>query len=341
MFTCLNITFIILLFSFDYKLSVNVLFIIQIASSILVGLPLTVKMVQEIGLRVTLPDIHYLVDDIKLGFPLVVVYVVDFILNSSDRYVITAFISVTAVGYYNAAYALGFFLVMLPKISGVVLPPLLSRAVDTGKETEARTMVNYTIKGFLLAAIPFTVGSAIMSKPLLSLLANAEVAHNAYQVTPIVALGTLFYGLNIILSNVLFVRLKTVAMLKMNSIAAIVNLGLNLLILYFVRNILVAAVSTFLSYLIAFIFIHRAVVVDWPIDYDFKTIMKSLVASSVMAVVLGFTSSRLAMGNLRVSHVMAEIILGIIVYCLVIMLLKTFSPKELSKLKEFVVKGDR
>ena len=52
-------------------------------------------------------------------------------------------------------------------------------------------MVNYTVKGFLLAAIPFVVGSAVMSKPLLSLLANAEVADNAFLVTPIVALGTL------------------------------------------------------------------------------------------------------------------------------------------------------
>ena len=101
---------------------------------VLVALPLTFKMVREIGFKITLPNIPQLVGDIKLGFPLVLVYLVDFILNSSDRYVVTAFMSITAVGYYNSAYALGSFIVLLPKISGVVLPPLVSRAVDSGNE---------------------------------------------------------------------------------------------------------------------------------------------------------------------------------------------------------------
>ena len=122
-----NIALIILLFSLAYRLTVNVLFTVQIVSSILVALPLTIKMIREIGLRFVIPNLRDLAEDIKLGFPLVLVYLVDFILNSSDRYVITAFMSITAVGYYNAAYALGSIIVLLPKISGVVLPPLISQ----------------------------------------------------------------------------------------------------------------------------------------------------------------------------------------------------------------------
>jgi O-antigen/teichoic acid export membrane protein len=340
-FAGLNIAFIILLFSLAYRLTVNVLFTVQIVSSLLVALPLTLKMIREIGLRFVIPTLRDLTEDIKLGFPLVLVYIVDFVLNSSDRYVITAFISITAVGYYNAAYALGSVIVLFPKISGVVLPLFMSRAVDTGNEAEARTMVNYTVKFFLLAAIPFVVGSAVMSKPLLTLLANKEVADNAFIVTPIVALGALFYGLNIILSNVLFVRLKTAVMFKVNFIAAFMNLALNLLIFYFIRNILVAAISTLISYLVAFIVMHRVVAIEWPLYFDFKTIIKSMMASSIMGVVLILISSGLVFGTSRASLVLGEITIGIAVYCLFIMLLKTFSPKELLKLKEFMVKGDR
>ncbi len=252
-YACLNIAFILLLFSLAYKLTINVLFTIQIISFVLVALPLTLKMVREIGFTITLPKIRQLVEDIKLGFPLVLVFLVDFILNSSDRYVVTAFISITAVGYYNSAYALGSLIILLPKISGVVLPPLLSKAVDSANEAEARQMVNYTVKGFLMVAIPFVVGSAVMSKSLLTLLANAEVAANAFLVTPIVALGTLFYGLNIIMSNVLFVRLRTAMIFKVNAISAVMNLGLNLLIFSIIPNILVAAITTLLSYLLVFI----------------------------------------------------------------------------------------
>lgn len=337
----LNIIFIILLFSLNYRLTINALFTVQIVSSMLVAVPLTIKMVREIGLRFVIPNLRDLAEDIKLGFPLVLVYIVDFILNLSDRYVITAFMTITAVGYYNSAYALGSFIVLLPKISGVVLPPLIAKAVDTGNESEARTMVNYTIKFFLLAAIPFVVGSAFMSKSLLTLLANNEVAAQAFLVTPIVALGSLFYGLNIILSNVLFVRLKTAMMFKVNFIAAILNLGLNLLIFYFIRNILVAAISTLVSYIVAFIIAQRVISIDWPINYDYKTIKKILVASLLMGLVLYYTSSWLVTDNLRISYVIGEVIVGIIIYCLAILFMRTFSFKELGYLKKLMVKGDR
>jgi O-antigen/teichoic acid export membrane protein len=340
-FAGLNIAFIIFLFSLAYPLTVNVLFTVQIVSSILVALPLTIKMIREIGLRFVLPSLRDLAEDIKLGFPLVLFYLVDFILNSSDRYIITAYISIVAVGYYNSAYALGSVIALLPKISGVVLPPFMSRAVDAGSEAEAQTMVNYTLKFYLLAAIPFVVGSALMSKPLLTLLANKEVADNSFIVTPIVAMGILFYGLNLILSIVLFVRLKTTVLFKANSIAAVGNLALNLIILYFLRNILVAAISTLISYFVAFIVLHRIVATDWPLDFDFKTIIKSVMASLVMGFVLILMSSWLVHDTGRASLVLGEIIIGIAVYCLTILLLKTFSPKEMLKLKEFMVKGSR
>jgi O-antigen/teichoic acid export membrane protein len=255
--------------------------------------------------------------------------------------VVTAFISITAVGYYNSAYAMGSLIVLLPKISGVVLPPLLSKAVDSANEAEARQMVNYTVKGFLIAAIPFVVGSAVMSKSLLTLLANAEVAANAFLVTPIVALGTLFYGLNIIMSNVLFVRLKTVVIFKLNAVAAMMNLGLNLLIFYYFPNILVAAVTTLFSYLLVFIIMYRVTAADWPIDYDLKLIMKSVAASLCMGMVLFGISAGFATGTTRLSYVMGEIVVGIIIYCLAILLLRTFSVKEWQKLKEMIAKGDR
>ena len=341
LFSFLNIALILLLYYFAFSLTINVLFSIQIAVSLSVALPLVFKTIKEIGLRWIIPTWNSLVEDIKLGFPLILVYIVDFVLNSSDRYVIAAFISITAVGYYNSAYALGSFIILLPKISGVVLPPFIAKAVDTGKEDEARIMVNYTVKGFLLAAIPFVVGSAVLSKPLLIIFANSEVANNAYLVTPIVALGALFYGLNIILSNVLFVRLKTVMLFKMNFLAAILNLGLNLLIFYFIPNILVAAISTFLSYFIAFIFVHRAVTVDWPLDYDMKTIMKSGAAALCMALGLLAAGPWLAAGGWRLTTVLEAIVLGSVIYVVALLLLGTFSRREWLKLKEFVFKGDR
>ena len=333
-FAVLNIAIIFLYYACRIHLTVNILFSIQIGSSFLVALPLMLLMAKEIGFRATLPNITNLINDIKLGFPLVLSYIVDVILSSSDRYLLTAFLSVAAVGFYNPGYALGSLLVLLPKICGVVLPPFLSQAVDSGNESDARTMFDYTVKGFLLIAIPFCAGCALLGKPLLALLANAEVAQNGSLVAFIVALGTVFYGLEFIIGNLLFVQMRTAAILNINVMAALLNLLLNLVLLYYFRNILVAALTTFFSYLVAFIFIYRVAARFWPIDFGWKIILKSVGASLLMALALYGISAHLGVYSYKAGYLFGEIALGIIIYCLGLFGLKTFSSKELVYLKK-------
>ena len=88
---------------------------------------------KEIGFVFITYNRKNLIKDIKLGFPLVLAYIVDVILYSSDRYVIAYFMTVTAVGYYNPGYALGGFIALFPKAFGMVLPQFISKSVDQGK----------------------------------------------------------------------------------------------------------------------------------------------------------------------------------------------------------------
>lgn len=333
-FSYINITLIVLIYVVKHNLSVNILFFTQVLSYILIAVPLTIMLIHEIGLKFALPDIKNLVDDMRLGFPLRINYIMDFLLASSDRYLITYFITVAAVGYYNPGYAIGSLIIFFPRVSCIVLMPLLSKAIDTGKETEAHNMLNYSIKGFLLLAIPFIAGAAVLSSPLLNLFANAEVSQKAYMVTPVVAAATLFFGLNIILSNVLWVRMKTSVILKMNTFAAVINLVLNLIFLYIFKNVLVAAVTTLISYLIIFIFIRREVIIGWPVNFEFRTIIKLIVASVFMGVILYLMSSYLGKNAYRVWFLLSEILIGTAVYILSLFAMKIFSDKELAYFKK-------
>ena len=255
-FPYIHIALILLFFCFYRYISINVLVMSYAVSAFLIAVPCFWIIFKEIGVRFSFYSIKGLVSDIKIGFPLVLGFIVDFILVGSDRYFIAFYLTVSAVGYYNPGYILGSLIIFIPKAIGTALPQLMSKAVDSKNESEAYRMLNYALKIFLLLAIPFFFGSMVLGKPILILLANSEVAENAYLITPIVALGTLFYGLNIILSNVLFVRLKTYAMFKMNLFASVFNLLANLILLYFFRNIIVAAITTFLSYFLVFIYIN-------------------------------------------------------------------------------------
>ena len=323
---------VLLIVSLKLKLTVNLLLASQVIVMFFISIPLSIKMLGEIGLRPCFYKIRQLAKDLKLGFPLVLSYLVDFILSGSDRYLIAAFISITAVGYYNPAYTLGSLIMFFPRVSGVVLPPLLSRAVDNGREDEAQTMFDYTLKGFLLIAIPFVAGSYVLSEPLLTLFANAEVASNAVLVTPIVAIGALFYGLTTILNNVFFVQMKTKVMFKISAAAAILNVLLNLIFLYYFRNVAVAAVTTMVSYFAVFIFAYKIVKKDWPVDLQSVVIVKSVSASLFMVALLFWVASMTG-EVISVGMLAGQLVLGIVAYVGGLLILGTFSKKELQFIK--------
>jgi len=316
------------------QFTVDALLIANAVSALVVAVLLFRILVREIGFTLKLSSLKELVKDIKVGFPLVLNYVVDIILSMGDRYVIAVFLGVTAVGYYSPAYALGALVIFFAKVSGVVLPPLMSRLVDKEDERTAARMMDYTLKGYLLLAIPFVAGCALLAKPILTVYTNAELAEHSFLVMPIVALGSLFYGINIILSNVLFVRMETGIMFRVNALAAVLNLFLNLILLYYFRDIVVAAITTAISYLVAFAYVSREVRRIWGLDMQAPVILKSIAATGIMSIVLIGYFKVFSASLLHIGAIGGAIILGIIVYALSLLLLKTFSRHEFSLLQK-------
>ena len=329
----LFIGLILFLLFLGNKLTINNLLASQIVVMGTITIPLSLKIIREINLKYYFYNLKSLIEDIKLGFPLVLSYLVDFILSGSDRYFIAAFISVTAVGYYNPAYMLGSLIIFFPKVSGVVLPPLISKAVDEGRENEAQTMINYTLKGFFIIAIPFVFGSFVLSKPLLTLFANEEVALNAPLVTPIVALGIFFYGLTVILDNIFFVRMKTKVMFKATAFAGTFNVILNLIFIYYFRNIIVAAITTLISYIIVFFYVKRTAKTLWQINWDYKVIIKSILSSIIMFIILLYLKEVLP---ISVGFLILLVCIGLFSYLILIILMKLFSSKEINYFKRIL-----
>lgn len=317
-----------------HKKTLNFLLLAYLSTLILIAAPLLVKICKEIGFRLPTFRIRSIVEDIRLGFPLVLSYVVDFILSGSDRYVIAILMSTVAVGYYSPAYTLGSLVILFPKVFGVVLPPLLSRATDKGIENEVKILIDYSIKLFLLIAIPFVVGSYVLSKPLLELLANKEVANVAYLATPIVAMGILFYGLNLILSNMLFVRLKTKTLFGINALTAVLNLLLNIIFIYIFRNILVAAITTLVSYLVSFIVLNVKVRKYLEVTYDMPVLLKCILSSVLIIIPLHYM--KLSIGS-DVGSVLLSIFISIILYFVLLFTFRTFSNKELTFARNYIV----
>ena len=331
-FPYMEIGFILLGLYVYGSMSINLLILSSISSALLIAVPSFWVIFKEIGAKFSFYGARNLISDIKVGFPIVINIIFDFILAAIDRFFIALYLTVADVGSYSPGYALGSLIVFLPKAMGTALPQLLCRAVDSGNGVEARKMLNYAIKIYLILAIPFIAGCLVLGKPILGLLANHDVAEKAFWVAPIVALGTLFYGLNIILSNVLFVSLKTYVMFRVNALAALSNVLANLILLYFYRNIVIAAITTFVSYFIAFVYLLIIVRSEWTVGFEWPIIAKCVCASLLMGGVLMWVASAFE-GHSVIGTLAGELVLGVLVYGAALFSFRTFSRKEISYAK--------
>ena len=154
------------------NININLFFVSSSFAFLLVTIPLIHQLKKQIDFKIEVYSLQKLLLNIRLGLPLTLNYIVDTIVNIGDRYVIALFLGTTAVGYYNPAYVIGSLILLFAKVSSVVLPALMSKLVDKGDEYKAQNMINYTIKGYLLLAIPFVAGCVAFSKSLLFVYTN-------------------------------------------------------------------------------------------------------------------------------------------------------------------------
>ena len=264
--------------------SVDILLNLTSAAMLLVALVLFIGVVKEIGVRFVVPTLVQIRDDIRLGFPLVLTYVLDFVLSASDRFLLAFFLSAQAVGYYAPAYTLASVVLMIPKAIGVALPPLLSKLVDAKQTEDAAKLTGAALRFYLLLAIPFVVGSALIGPELLRLLANKDVAEKAGHIPGLLALGMLFYGLNLILSSsVAFVTLRTTNVVIANVIAGVTSVSLNTLLIPLFEDIAVPASVAASSFFLSYVFLFKRLQPYMDVRIRLPFVSRTVLASAIMA----------------------------------------------------------
>jgi O-antigen/teichoic acid export membrane protein len=207
------------------------------------------------------------------------------VVNSSDRYVIALFLGVAYVGYYSPGYTLGNTISMFIAPLSFMLPAVLSKAYDEVNLENVKTVLSYSMKYFLALAIPSVVGLSLLSKPLLTILSTPEIAEQGYLITPFLAFGGLLFGLYAIITQILVLEKKTGITGTIWILAAVLNLGLNII---FVPRIGIAgaAATTLVAYSLAFILVAYCSFkyLEFPVDVSF--ILKCIVASAIMGVII-------------------------------------------------------
>lgn len=303
------------------RMDTGSLLLSMVISCAVVGIAGAAAIRREIGFGPRFPSATAIRADVALGMPLVLSSVLDALLAGGDRYLIALFMSARDVGIYAPAYALGSLILVLPKVFGVVVLPLLSQRVDAGDSDGAARLMASTTRIFIMVAVPYVAGAAVLADSVLELVANREVAQSAWLVTPIVAIGSIAYGMVLINTNLMFVRLKTSTLLLVNAVGVVLNIALNVALLAAFRDVVAAAVATLVSYTAAAVIFSRTVSADEisrPIQMGW--VGRVVVASTLMAFAL--VPMKVASAGFGPWGLAACIAVGISLYVALLLLLR-------------------
>jgi O-antigen/teichoic acid export membrane protein len=168
---------------------------------------------------------------------------------------------------------------------------------------------------FLMVAIPFVAGITMIGPSLIGLLASQDVAHASRWVGPFIAVATIFNGIALIAFQIAFVLGRTRTVLNANAVGSAINIGLNLLLLYFIRDITVPAAVAAISY------IACCAAATWSLKDAWKITIRAKSALQFIAASLGMATLLLALGYRPgtilvepMSQLLVHVALGVIVY---------------------------
>jgi len=268
------------------------------------------------------PDFSLLKIYFKYGLPTLAASMSFWLVNISDRYILSYLVGTSSVGIYSAGYTIGHIPYLFSGVINFILMVALSELYDSGKMAEVKNHLSYSLKYFLTLAIPFFFGSIIYAEQLLSVLSTNEIAVSGRYVSPIVSLAHLFLGAYTVYTFVLLLTKKTIKMSKIWMIVVPLNIGLNIALIPYL-GIEGAAISTLIAYFIALCAIYYFAQKEFAFPVNWIFICKAILASLVMSLTIEYFPWQ---GGLLFTVV--TIIIGVSIYFVVMIILRGFDPKE-------------
>ena len=233
------------------------------------------------GLRLHLNIAHGL---LTFGLPNVSNYVSIWVLQLSDRYLLGRLGSLSQTASYAVAYSLGSV------VSIVVLSPFTlawpSAMFSIAKRDDAANIFRLVFRWYSFILLFATFALSIVGMIVLNLFFPPSY-QSAAIIIPIIALSIMFYGVYNIFTTGISVKRKTWFAVVFTTVSALVNVGLNLILIphYGATG---AALSTLLAYiilaLIAYIVNQRL----YPVPFEVGTFIFALLVGMVLYIGSGF-----------------------------------------------------
>ena len=260
-----------------FGIGVEAIFWSNVASSafaLFALLPLGWKQFRLTWDRATVRDL------LSFGVPFVPSALAVMVINLSDRFLIKFYLGLDATGVYDISYKFGLPMLLVVRAFRSAWAPALLSVPDPG---EARAVCARVTTYFSMAAVLLFLCIAAFSRELILLVSghNAPVYLPGQAVVPLIALAYLFYGLYVILTAGIYAEARTRMLPAIVGAGAVLNVGLNLLLIPRL-GFVVAAWSTLAAYTLMAVLLYLNVRRFYPVPYEYRRLVKVGVAGSVV-----------------------------------------------------------
>ena len=279
-------------------------------------------------IKIATPSLSVIKPYLPFTLPILPAALCYWLINLGDRYVIGYFMGADAVGVYSASYALGSLIAFFYAPIPIVLFPAITNLYENNKIQELKTHLKYSLKFFLMFAIPAFFGLLILSKSLLTTLTTSEFV-GGYMIVSIVALATVLFNCSSMNNMILTLFKETNKSAVIYGISASVNLVLNIILVPII-GIVGAAIATLITFMVHLLVVSTVSFKRVSYDIDFKFITKSITASIIMAFVVW------KLNPIGAVDILISIGIATIIYFGVLILLRGFTSDEFKFLKDLV-----
>lgn len=220
-------------------------------------------------------------DALRYSAPLIPAAIAMWILDRSDRFVISRVLDQTHVGIYSAHYTIGGLIVFVLGPIQMALTPKVMQLWEKDRATAAK-YVEHSFRIYVMLVLPFIAVAPLLAPALFRILANEQVAAGCSLSVLLIALGTSFWGLAVIETCGLYAARRTRAIGLVTALCA----GLNFLVcVVLVPRIgtVGAAAATAIAYgftWLAYMAVARSV---WTVSRSPSSIARAVLATIPVA----------------------------------------------------------
>jgi len=315
------------------SIGLNILFIValhkgvlgileaHLITSALIYCFLIPRLIKNVGFRFSTAKLKGM---ISYGIPYVPSNLAAWIMTIADRYFLQFLSTSTELGLYSMGYKFGMV------VNALVLGPFALAwgpfFWSVAKEKNAKEIYSSVLTYFVLIGMFIALALSVLSKEVLIIMTTPPF-YGAYKVVPLIALSYILLGCFSILFVGAGLQKKTKYIPLITGTGAVVNLGLNYLLIPS-HGMMGAAVATVISYLLLPIgsyFVSRRY---YPIKYEWGRVAKILVAAGLVYAGSLFirNDSAIIAGLLK--------LLSLLGFPLLLFAFRFFKPEEIQKAKE-------